>query len=104
MKHVWVILNETKDAVVSIFETDGADSKPHWPEFFKHRAGCVFFGKVTDNWSFDDHKPKVRKWYYNYFYWNDQARWGYTDPDGIGWAAIMVLPEPIKLLVMIGDT
>lgn len=103
MKHVWVILNETKDAVVSVFETDEADSKPHWPEFLKHRAGCVFCGKIVDRITMKGTTQR-REWYYNYFYWNDQSRWGYSDPDGIGWAAIMVLPEPIKLLVMIGDT
>jgi hypothetical protein len=42
------------------------------------------------------------KWYFNYFYWEDQSRWGYADPDGIGWSAAMALPEPIKMLALVG--
>lgn len=96
MKNIWVILNESKDEVIHLFETEGADSKPHWPEFFKHRAGCVFCGRPSM------FKGEI-SWYYNYFYWEDQARWGYSDPDGIGWAAAMALPDPIKMLAMLQE-
>lgn len=98
MKVMWVILNETKDAVVELFETESADSKFHWDKFYKHRPGCVFCARPARSWS--KHKWE---WHYNYFYWADLARWGYGDPDGIAWSAAMTLPEPIKLLVMLED-
>lgn len=102
MNNVWVILNEAKDEIVEVFETDSPDSKVHWDLFFQHRAGCVFCGRPDRLLRFN--KPAIEsiKWYYNYFYWEDQARWGYSDPDGIGWSAAMTLPEPIKMLAFVG--
>lgn len=98
MNNVWVILNETKDAVVAVFETVDADSKPHWDLFYQHRQGCVFCGRKEQLLRFNKPVIEQLKWYYNYFYWEDQTRWGYGDPDGIAWSAAMTLPEPIKML------
>lgn len=101
MNTIWVILNETKDAVVAVFETEDADSKPHWDLFFQHRPGCVFCGRVEKTmYSFHSTSEKM-KWYYNYFYWADMSRWGYKDPGGIAWSAAMALPEPIKMLELL---
>ena len=97
MSTLWVILNEAKDAVVEVFETESPDSKPHWPEFYLHRPGCVFCGPTMQV------RGKIATdWYYNYFYWEDMSRWGYGDPSGIGWSAAMALPEPIKMLAFVG--
>ena len=76
MKVMWVILNTAKDAIVELFETDSADSKVHWDKFYKHRPGCVFCARPAPSWS--KHK---REWYYNYFYWHDEAMWGTGEPD-----------------------
>lgn len=100
MKVLWVILNEAKDAVVEMFETDSPDSSFYWDKFFDHRPGCVFCGRVPANWN----RNRSREWYFNYFFWDDMTRWGYDDPDGIAWSAAMTLPEPIKLLVMLEDS
>jgi hypothetical protein len=102
MSNIWVVLNETKDQIVAAFETESPDSKPHWEEFFKHRPGCVFCGR-TERMAYLN-RPAVEqvKWYFNYFYWEDMSRWGYGDPDGIGWSAAMALPEPIKMLAFVG--
>lgn len=102
MNNVWVILNEAMDEIVQVFETADADSKRHWDLFFQHRPGCVFCGKATTAIGFLSGKTEKLTWYYNYFYWEDQSRWGYGDPDGIGWSAAMTLPEPIKMLVFVG--
>jgi hypothetical protein len=98
-----VILNEAKDAVVEVFETDSPDSKPHWPEFYLHRPGCVFCGRTERTAAYPG-KPATEalKWYFNYFYWEDTSRWGYGDPSGIAWSAAMALPEPIKMLAFVG--
>lgn len=98
MKNIWVILNEAKDSVIQVFETEDPDSRKHWDLFFQHRAGCAFCGRTSQ---ITGQKTEL-KWFYNYYYWNDQARWGYDQPDGIGWAAAMTLPEPIKMLVLVG--
>lgn len=103
MTSVWVILNQTKDAVVQVFETADSDSKRHWDLFFQHKAGCVFCGCKGVTSSFMRGRSETLKWYSNYFYWEDKSRWGYGDPDGIGWSAIIALPEPIKMLVLIGE-
>jgi hypothetical protein len=93
MNNVWVILNETKDVIVTVFETDDADSSLHWPEFYLHKPGCVFCGRTMEV------RGKVETaWYYNYFYWGNPTYWGHGQPDGIGWSAVMTLPEPIKML------
>lgn len=102
MSTLWVILNETKDAVVEVFETESPDSKPHWPEFYLHRPGCVFCGRLEPKLSYMTDTSGQVKWYYNYFYWEDLTRWGYGDPSGIGWSATMALPEPIKMLAFVG--
>ena len=108
MKVMWVILNETKDAVVELFETESSDSKVHWEKFYKHRSGCVFCARVDETRTFgfsNGVSTKVsRKWYVNYFFWDDMARWGYGDPNGMGWSACMTLPEPIRLLEMLEDS
>lgn len=97
MNNVWVVLNETKDVILEVFETVEADSKPHWDLFFKHRAGCVFCGRNSEI-----RGKAVVDWYYNYFYWDNLNRWGLDEPNGIGWSAAMTLPEPIKMLVFVG--
>jgi hypothetical protein len=102
MNSIWVVLNETKDQIVAVFETESADSRPHWDEFYKHKAGCVFCGRPEMRLSFSKGNSLQMKWYFNYFYWEDQSRWGYSDPDGMGWSAAMALPEPIKMLVLVG--
>jgi hypothetical protein len=97
MKTVWVILNETKDVILEVFETVEADSKPHWGKFYQYRPGCVFCGRVRMNPYKKTIDPGL-DWYYNYFYWDDQSRWGLDSPNGIAWSAAMTLPEPIKML------
>lgn len=103
MNNVWVILNETKDAVVAVFETEDADSKPHWDLFFQHPQGCVFCGRLADGLNVATMKRgPYLTWYYNYFYWEDTAQWGIGLPIGIAWSAAMTLPEPIKMLELVG--
>jgi hypothetical protein len=102
MNNIWVVLNETKDQIVAVFETESPDSRPHWDEFFKHKAGCVFCGRPETTLRFMTGASQKMKWYVNYFYWEDQSRWGYTDPDGMGWSALLALPEPIKMLALVG--
>lgn len=99
MKVMWVILNTAKDEIVELFETTDAVSLPHWEKFYKHKQGCVFCMRPATGRDLE----LERNWYFNYFYWDDMGRWGYGDPDGIGWSAAMTLPEPIKLLVMLED-
>ena len=94
MNVLWVILNEEKNAVLESFETRDPDSKPHWDKFLQHRPGVVFCQRKTPD---IQGKPFV-KWYYNHFYWNDTARWGYGPPDGIGWSACMAIPEILKMV------
>lgn len=101
MSTLWVILNEAKDAVVEVFETLSPDSKPHWPEFYLHRPGCVFCGRTQDVLR-PSGRTQVLTWYFNYFYWEDTSRWGLDEPNGIGWSAAMALPEPIKMLAFVG--
>lgn len=103
MKNIWVILNETKDEIVEIFETVETDSKPHWDKFYKHRPGCVFCGRTEERIGRNFAKTMQLNWYYNYFYWEDTMRWGYGDPVGIAWSSAMTLPDPIKMLVMLGE-
>lgn len=105
MKSIWVILTETKDAIVEVFETESPDSKTHWDKFFQFRAGCVFCARTETKMSYSSKGlvyTESVKWYVNYFYWEDTARWGMYEPDGIGWSACLALPEPIKMVEMIG--
>lgn len=94
MTTLWVILNDAKDAVIEVFETNDADSRRHWDKFFNHKAGTVFCRRINTNPGRKDDNT----WYYSYYYWSDMTRWGYEDPDGIGWSACMAIPEILKVL------
>lgn len=98
MNTLWVILNADKTAVLELFETSDADSKRHWDKFMQFPQGTVFCRRKT-LFSYLN-KPEDRKsqWYVSYFYWEEQARWGYGDPKGMAWSACMALPEPLKML------
>jgi len=97
MKVLWVILNEDKDAIVESFETSDSDSRPHWDKFINHKAGTVFCR--ISKYGFRD-KP-ILTWYYNYFFWEDQGRWGYGAPSGVAFSAAMAVPEILKMLELV---
>lgn len=98
MNVLWVILNDDKSAVVEVFETSEADSKPHWDKFFLHKQGTVFCRRVTEVHRFNKPTALNVSWFFNYFFWDDMTRWGYGDPNGIGWSACMAIPEILKMV------
>jgi hypothetical protein len=97
MSVLWIVLNDDKSAVIEVFETIEADSKPHWDKFFEHRAGNVFCRRIQDLAWVKPAQSKVT-WFVNYFYWEDMSRWGYGDPTGMGWSACMAIPEILKMV------
>ena len=98
MSILWVILNEDKSAVLEVFETAEADSRPHWDKFFQHRQGNVFCRRTNSPIAQRAGRAGDFTWFFNYFYWADMTRWGYGDPTGIGWSACLAVPEALKMV------